>query len=74
MMAVCLSADLMRWFQLLCFDGPWVNARPRTIRWGTLHAPGRLVHRSRQRIVRIVDGWPGTDVLAGAYRRIDLLT
>jgi hypothetical protein len=73
MMAVCLSADLVRWFQLLCLDGSWVGARPKTLRWGILHAPGRLVHRSRQRIVRIIDGWPGTDALLGAYRRIELI-
>ncbi len=74
MMAVALSADLVRWFQLLCLEGPWVNARPKALRWGLLHAPGRLVHRSRQRVVRIIDGWPGTDVLLGAYRRIALIT
>jgi hypothetical protein len=74
MMAVCLAADLVRWFQLLCLDGAWVGARPKTLRWGILHAPGRLVHRARQRVVRIIDGWPGTDALLGAYRRIELLT
>ena len=46
MMAVAMAADLVRWFQLLCFDGPWVNARPKALRWGIFHAPGRLVHRS----------------------------
>ena len=40
------------------------------MRWGIFHAPGRLIHRSRQRVVRIIDGWPGTDALLGAYRRI----
>ncbi len=74
MMAVAMAADLVRWFQLLCFDGPWVNARPKALRWGIFHAPGRLVHRSRQRIVRIIDGWPGTDALLNAYRRMALIT
>ena len=74
MMAVMLSADLVRWFQLLCFDGTWADARPKAIRWGIFHAPGRLVRRSRQRIVRIIDGWPGTDALLEAYRRIALIT
>lgn len=74
MMAVTLSADLVRWFQLLCFDGPWQSARPKALRWGIFHAPGRLVHRSRQRVVRIIDGWPGTQALLDAYRRIALLT
>ena len=74
MMTVAMSADLVRWFQLLCFDGTWVNARPKAMRWGIFHAPGRLIHRARQRVVRIIDGWPGTDALLNAYRRIELLT
>ena len=74
MMTVAMSADLVRWFQLLCFDGPWVDARPKAMRWGIFHAPGRLIHRSRQRVVRIIDGWPGTDALLEAYRRIPLIT
>jgi len=74
MMAVAMSADLVRWFQLLCFDGAWVDARPKAMRWGIFHAPGRLVRRSRQRIVRIIDGWPGTDALLDAYKRIALIT
>ncbi len=71
---VALSADLVRWFQLLCFDGTWKDARPKTLRWSIFHAPGRLVHRARQRIVRIIDGWPTTEALLDAYRRIALLT
>jgi hypothetical protein len=73
MMTVTMAADLVRWFQLLCFDGEWRNARPKALRWGIFHAPGRLVHRSRQRVVRIIDGWPGTDALLGAYRLIELI-
>jgi hypothetical protein len=74
MMAVAMSADLVRWFQLLCFDGSWVDARPKAMRWGIFHAPGRLIKRSRQRVVRIIDGWPGTDALLSAYERIALIT
>jgi len=74
MMAVAMSADLVRWFELLCFDGAWTNARPKAMRWGIFHAPGRLIRRSRQRVVRIVNGWPGTDALIEAYRRIALIT
>jgi hypothetical protein len=74
MMTVALAADLVRWFQLLCFDGTWRDARPKALRWGIFHAPGRLVHRARQRIVRILDGWPTTEVLLDAYRRIELIT
>jgi hypothetical protein len=74
MMVVAMSADLVRWFQLLCFDGSWVDARPKAMRWGIFHAPGRLIKRSRQRVVRIIDGWPGTDALLSAYERIALIT
>jgi hypothetical protein len=74
MMTVALAADLVRWFQLLCFDGTWASARPKAMRWGLFHAPGKLVRKSRQLIVRIIDGWPATDALVGAYQRIALLT
>jgi hypothetical protein len=74
MMTVTMAADLVRWFQLLCFDGSWRNARPKTMRWGIFHAPGRLVRKARRRVVRIIDGWPGTTALLDAYRRIELLT
>jgi hypothetical protein len=73
MMTVALSADLVRWFPL-CFDGEWRHARPKSLRWGIFHVPGRLVHRSRQRIVRIIDGWLGADAILGAYQRIDFIT
>jgi hypothetical protein len=74
MMTVALAADLVRWFQLLCFNGTWTDARPKALRWGIFHAPGRLVHRARRTVVRIIDGWPTTQVLLDAYRRIELLT
>ena len=71
---VAISADLVRWFQLLCFDSSWRAARPKALRWAIFHAPGRLVHGARRRIVRIVDRWPTAEVLLEAYRRIALIT
>jgi len=71
---VCLSGDLVRWFQLLCLSGPWKSARPKTLRWGVFHAPGRLIHRSRQLVVRVIDGWPATSVLTDSYKRMALIT
>ena len=73
LMAVAPSADLVRWFQLCCMNKPWRDARPKALRWAVFHAPGRLVHTARRRIVRSIDGWPTTEVLLGAYRRIELL-
>jgi hypothetical protein len=72
--AVGLSSDLVRWFQMLCLEGNWKNARPKSLRWGLFHAPGRLVRKSRQLIVRVIEGWPSTDVLTGAYQRMALIT
>jgi hypothetical protein len=72
--SVALSADLVRWFQLLCLNGEWRQARPKVLRWEIFHAPGRLVYRSRRRIVRLLEGWPSADVLLGAYQRIARLT
>ena len=72
--AVTLAADLVRWFQLVCLDGAWRDARPKALRWELFHVPGRLVRSARQLIVRILDGWPTAELLLGAYKRIELLT
>ena len=74
LMTVALAADLLRWFQLVCLTGTWANARPKALRWAILHTPGRLVHRARQRIVRIAESWPTANVILDAYQRINLLT
>ena len=74
LLAVTLAADLVRWFQLVCLEGAWRDARPKALRWELFHAPGRLVRRARHVIVRILDGWPTAELLLGAYRRIELLT
>ena len=71
---MCLSGDLARWFQLLCLSGSWKNARPKTMCWGLFHAPGQLVRRSRQLVVRVIDGWPATKVLTDSYWRMALIT
>ena len=73
LLAVTLAADLVRWFQLVCLEGAWRDARPKALRWELFHAPGRLVRSARQIVVRILDGWPTSEVLLGAYRRIELL-
>jgi len=74
LLAVTMAADLVRWFQLLCLDGRWRDARPKALRWELFHAPGRLVRRARSIIVRLLDGWPTATVLLGAYQRIAQLT
>ena len=71
---VCFADALVRWFQQLCLTGPLAVAEPKTLRWDLWHAPARLVHRARRRIVRILEGWPSTDTLLAAYQRIALIT
>jgi hypothetical protein len=74
MAVVMLSADLVRWFQLLCCDGYWSCARPKALRWGLFHAPGRIVRTARRSIVRILEHWPQAGILLSAYRHIEAMT
>jgi hypothetical protein len=72
--AVGFSADLVRWFQLLCLQGDLAVAQPKALRWWLWHAPGRLIHSGRQTILRLHDWWPGTDALLAAHRRMARIT
>jgi hypothetical protein len=74
MAVVMLSADLVRWFQLLCCDGYWSCARPKALRWGLFHAPGRIIRTARRSIVRILEHWPEAGILLRAYRQIEAIT
>lgn len=70
---VCFADALVRWFQQLCCTGTLAAAEPKAMRWSFWHTPARIVHRSRRRIVRIIDGWPTTDAILAAYQQIRLL-
>jgi hypothetical protein len=72
--AVGISADLVRWFQLLCLRGDLRQAEPKALRWRLWHAPARLIRSGRRTILRVLDGWPDADALLGAYKRMALLT
>src|SRR5262249_5332183 len=67
---VCAAADLVRWFQLRCLDGPLAVAEPKTLRWTLWATPAGTVLRARRRIVRILARWPTADALLRAYTRI----
>jgi hypothetical protein len=71
---VCWGADLVRWFQLLCLAGPLSRARPKRLRWTLWHTPARIISSGRRNIVRILDGWPTTRDILGAYQAIAALT
>ena len=72
--AVGFSADLVRWFQMLCLTGDLRGAEPKALRWRLWHAPARLIRSGRQTILRVLDGWPDADALLGAHRRMALIT
>jgi len=74
LMAVAMGGDLVRWFQLLCLDGSWKDARPKASRWEVFHAPGRIMRGARRIVIRLLDGWPTTRQLLSDYQRITLLT
>ncbi len=70
---VAFAADLVRWFQLCCLDGPLAIAEPKTLRWQLWHTPARIIRRARQQIVRIIDDWPTAPALHRAYQHVALL-
>jgi hypothetical protein len=67
------AADLVRWFQLLCVSGPLAAAEPKTLRWRLWHSPARVIRKGRGHVVRLLDGWPDTHAILGAYERIAAL-
>jgi hypothetical protein len=74
-LAVTAMADsLVRWFQRLCLHGALAIAEPKTLRWMLWHTPARLIHRARQRVVRILDHWPTASEIIHAYQRVTLIT
>jgi hypothetical protein len=70
---VCLSADLVRWFQQLCCTGQLATAEPKRLRWTLWHTPARIIRRAGRTIIRIIDGWPTTGDLLQAHERISAL-
>ena len=70
-----LAADLVRWFQLLCFDG--LLARCPTQGAALGHLPctraARLIGTAPRSCASSTAG-PSADALLGAYRRIELIT
>ena len=70
---VLTAADLLAWCQQICLDGDLACAEPRTLRYRLLHTAGRLVHRSRQVLLRLSEHWPWARDLAVAYKRLALL-
>lgn len=71
---VCMAADLVRWFQLLCCHGELAVAEPKRLRWTLWHTPARVIRKAGRDIVRVLDGWPTARELLDAYRHIAAIT
>ncbi len=63
-----------RWFQLLCLAGRLAAAEPKTLRWELWHTlrPGWCAALAGASCV--LDTWPTTWHLLGAYQRLALIT
>ena len=70
---MCLSADLVRCYQQLCCTGELAVAEPKRLRWTLWHTPARIVRKAGRDIIRIIDGWPTTNDLLRANKRINAL-
>ncbi len=54
-------------------DGDLARAEPKRLRYCLLHTAGLLVERSRQRHLRIAEGWPWAHDLAAAFSQLHQL-
>ena len=71
---VALTAcDLLAWSRLLTLEGPLATAEPKRLRYCLMHVPAIIVHRSRQRFVRVPDEWPWATTLIAAFDRLATL-
>ena len=55
---VLTETDQLVWCQQIRLDGDLARAEPRTLRYRLLHTAGRLMHRSRQVLLRLLEHWP----------------
>jgi hypothetical protein len=68
-----IAADLLAWSRLLLLDDQLATAEPKRLRYWCLHTAGIIIHRGRQRILRLAGGWPWADQLVAAFGRTHAL-
>jgi hypothetical protein len=71
---VVAGADLLAWLRVGCLEGELARAEPKTLRYRLLHVAGRIVRLARRVVLRLPAHWPWAAALAGAYRRVAVLT
>jgi hypothetical protein len=72
---VTIACDLLAWLRLLALDHhhTLAKATPATLRRTLLHAPARLIHHARKRIIRLDNNHPHQADLILAWNTIDAL-
>jgi hypothetical protein len=62
--------DLLAWTQTLLLDGVLAAAEPKKLRYRLLHVAAKISRTARITTLRIAHGWPWTDELITAFRRL----
>ena len=71
----CLASKLIVWTQTLAFhDLPARHWEPKRLRLRLLSAAGRIITKSRRRILWLPKRWPWTDLIIGGHRLLTMIT
>jgi hypothetical protein len=65
-----LAGVLLAWTQMICLDGAFKVAEPKTLRYRLLHIGATLARRGRRLILRLDETWPWAGALRRAFSRL----
>lgn len=65
-----IAQDLLAWTKLTCLTGDLATAEPKRLRQRVFHIAAKLVRHGRRTHLKLDRGWPWSDVLAAAFRRL----
>jgi hypothetical protein len=68
--AALSAATLLAWLRLLALDGSLARAERKTLRYGILHASGRLARSGRRRRLKIAATWPWAPAITAAWDQV----
>ena len=68
-----LATSLTAWLRHLALDGELAKAGTKTLRFGLLSAPARIVTHARRKILKVPPGWAWAGDLATAWDRLQAL-
>lgn len=70
---VQLAQDLIAWTKQLVLAEEHRAWELKKLRYRLLHQSGRLAHHARRTILRLAKGWPWSEQLASAFKRLKAL-